>query len=359
MACFNYFLFTQFNTDISKIKYANVNNPEDLIVYIYYSNQFLVLYILLMSKLLKLCMNLTCLNLDKAWEKTSLVFSCISLLRDLILLKRNLYLFYLCIRLGIPLVDLLLDIFNEAYHIIKLSVKIHQNYENVKYLNNLLDYKQENEIESIFKRNKELTDEEKERIVKDNIQVCNICLDKIDNGKYLNCGHVFHLKCIKEWVNTNAICPICKAQIITENGFKSKFYNNQLGIANQGEDGNNNQLDEEILEKINLSDDKYNMPFIPKLNVDIEKYEFYKKIEEMLHKLKYNNEIINANNNINTHINNVECGAISFSLPQATVLNRGIQNEIKRIHLELINKNLIELYDNPYNTFKKNDNNDI
>ncbi len=26
---------------------------------------------------------------------------------------------------------------------------------------------------------------------------CNICLDKITSGKILNCGHIFHLRCIK------------------------------------------------------------------------------------------------------------------------------------------------------------------
>ncbi len=28
-------------------------------------------------------------------------------------------------------------------------------------------------------------------------KVCIICLNEIENGKMLNCGHVFHLHCIK------------------------------------------------------------------------------------------------------------------------------------------------------------------
>lgn len=42
---------------------------------------------------------------------------------------------------------------------------------------------------------------------------CNICLDDNCQRYVTLCGHIFHEKCIKEWVNINASCPVCKSVI--------------------------------------------------------------------------------------------------------------------------------------------------
>ena len=41
---------------------------------------------------------------------------------------------------------------------------------------------------------------------------CTICLDKIYfyNNYNLTCGHIFHKKCIKNWLKKNNECPICR-----------------------------------------------------------------------------------------------------------------------------------------------------
>lgn len=49
---------------------------------------------------------------------------------------------------------------------------------------------------------------------------CSICTDKYDNKdvvSVLNCGHIFHTKCIKEWGHYKAVCPVCKESIDTCN----------------------------------------------------------------------------------------------------------------------------------------------
>ena len=38
---------------------------------------------------------------------------------------------------------------------------------------------------------------------------CNICLDNAGQRFTTLCGHIFHEKCIKEWVNVNNSCPSC------------------------------------------------------------------------------------------------------------------------------------------------------
>ena len=45
---------------------------------------------------------------------------------------------------------------------------------------------------------------------------CRICLDsfqKLDKVVFLGCIHMFHEKCIKEWLKTNNYCPICKLEV--------------------------------------------------------------------------------------------------------------------------------------------------
>mmetsp|Transcript_57768 Transcript_57768/g.79322 ORF Transcript_57768/g.79322 Transcript_57768/m.79322 type:complete len:91 (+) Transcript_57768:135-407(+) len=45
---------------------------------------------------------------------------------------------------------------------------------------------------------------------------CAICLEEYDSNSQvtqLNCNHVFHTECIKEWAKTNNICPYCRTVI--------------------------------------------------------------------------------------------------------------------------------------------------
>ena len=47
---------------------------------------------------------------------------------------------------------------------------------------------------------------------------CSICTDKYEETEIvsvLNCGHVYHPKCIKEWGHYKPSCPVCKAEIPT------------------------------------------------------------------------------------------------------------------------------------------------
>ena len=45
---------------------------------------------------------------------------------------------------------------------------------------------------------------------------CAICLSDIQVGNYvikLDCQHVFHCKCLKEWLAEKATCPICREKV--------------------------------------------------------------------------------------------------------------------------------------------------
>jgi hypothetical protein len=49
-----------------------------------------------------------------------------------------------------------------------------------------------------------------------NYEECSICTDKYENKEdvsVLDCGHVYHPKCINEWAKYKPSCPVCKAEI--------------------------------------------------------------------------------------------------------------------------------------------------
>ena len=47
------------------------------------------------------------------------------------------------------------------------------------------------------------------------IDTCTICLESLDKNSdicFLDCGHPYHKKCAKEWLNIKPLCPLCQKQ---------------------------------------------------------------------------------------------------------------------------------------------------
>jgi E3 ubiquitin-protein ligase synoviolin len=305
------------------------NDIKDLFISFIFSSEFLILFIKLISKFYKLIINITSINLGKVWEYRPLIFSLISTIKYSVKLLCEINFCYVLFKLGGTNIYYLIDIIKGVWHLLKLIQKIYDNYQSSIYINNLIDYKSEVSLEKIEKSRPEISKEEKEKIKNELSVICNICLYEIDEGKYLQCGHIFHIKCIKEWIIANSNCPICKSPIINKNGIHSKFYNQQLGI-NEPEKKVN-----EILKKFNFE----NETFIPKKNTEIDKYNYYKKLQKFL--------INNSNYDLNNKINEINPGSISYSLPCEALLDRGINNELKRIEIEFLNQKLMNIYQNP------------
>ena len=47
---------------------------------------------------------------------------------------------------------------------------------------------------------------------------CPICFVEMEVGKKISCGHVFHLECLKTWVETSEVCPICRREMFRSTG---------------------------------------------------------------------------------------------------------------------------------------------
>ena len=45
---------------------------------------------------------------------------------------------------------------------------------------------------------------------------CSICLEEMNSNTKitaLNCAHIYHEKCVNEWLRKNRVCPICLFKI--------------------------------------------------------------------------------------------------------------------------------------------------
>ena len=54
-------------------------------------------------------------------------------------------------------------------------------------------------------------------------QDINFCHEEIS---VLNCGHLFHKKCLQQWLETNSTCPECKSAVTT-NDFVQNIYHSK------------------------------------------------------------------------------------------------------------------------------------
>ncbi len=323
----NYFLYEKYYVTLEQMRTTKNNDIKDLFISFIFSSEFLILFIKLIAKFYKLLINITSINVGKVWEYRPLVFSLISTVKYSVKLLCEINFCYVLFKLGGTNIYYLIDIIKGIWHLLKLIQKIYDNYISSIYINNLKDYQSDITFEKIEKSRPGFSEEEKEKLKNELSVICNICLYEIDKGKYLQCGHIFHIKCIKEWIIVNSNCPICKSPIINKNGIHSKYYNQQLGINDTEKQTN------EILKKLNIGKET----FIPKKNYEIEKYNYYRKLDKLLEKT-----CLNYKNN-----QDVNPGSISYSLPSEAILDRNIKNEIKRIEIEFLNKKLMSIYQNP------------
>lgn len=50
----------------------------------------------------------------------------------------------------------------------------------------------------------------------DNCSICTDMYEPSEDVSVLNCGHVYHPKCIKEWGKYKQACPLCNTEILID-----------------------------------------------------------------------------------------------------------------------------------------------
>ena len=52
-----------------------------------------------------------------------------------------------------------------------------------------------------------------EMVVISSSDICTICLEPCLNGVEIECGHIFHKKCIEKWTSFKKTCPNCRTSV--------------------------------------------------------------------------------------------------------------------------------------------------
>ena len=127
-----------------------------------------------------------------------------------------------------------------GFKLMMILKSFYSNYLHLKYINSLTNYDINTELAIQGEENAKMEEEEFNKIRENNINVCIICLCEVEKGKYLNCGHIFHLDCIQEWILHYKKCPTCNHPIDIYSNEKSEFYNKRLKFKANDNDTNNN-----------------------------------------------------------------------------------------------------------------------
>ena len=132
------------------------------------------------------------------WTEKGFVFNIVSFVFDTIALLLNVKLFtYILSRQQFPiyLLSEIIDTFVRLGQSIQLFIQSRQLINKLKRLPDV--------------------DAEKDQLQGiDN--TCIICLEEIKQAKKLKCGHIFHLNCLRRWLETNVQCPTCRDKIELE-----------------------------------------------------------------------------------------------------------------------------------------------
>ena len=112
----------------------------------------------------------------------------------------NIYINYFLIQ-GKSLLDM-----NTIVLVSFFSVSIHL-YEFLTFVSIFIKSRRVHPVEE----RRELT--ELKKITYDEPHCCCICLDDFLEGVNLECGHSFHQACIKQWLESKKVCPLCRIEV--------------------------------------------------------------------------------------------------------------------------------------------------
>ena len=50
------------------------------------------------------------------------------------------------------------------------------------------------------------------------MDTCSICLETVNYGIHIDCGHVYHNKCLERWIRSSVVfnsttCPLCRFEM--------------------------------------------------------------------------------------------------------------------------------------------------
>ncbi|XP_008677685.1 ERAD-associated E3 ubiquitin-protein ligase HRD1 isoform X3 [Zea mays] len=173
---------------------------QEASVAIFFSFEYMILATSTVSTFVKYIFYVSDMLMEGQWEKKAVYTFYLELISDLVHLSLYM-LFFIAIFLnyGVPL------------HLIR---ELYETFRNFRI--RIADYVRYRKITSnMNERFPDATSEELD--VSD--ATCIICREEMTTAKKLLCGHLFHVHCLRSWLERQHTCPTCRAPIIpADNG---------------------------------------------------------------------------------------------------------------------------------------------
>lgn len=168
-------------------------------VSLFFSFEYMILATTTVSTFIKYIFYVSDMLMEGQWEKKAVYTFYLELIRDLLHLTMYMCFFLVIfVNYGVPL------------HLIR---ELYETFRNFKI--RVADYIRYRKITSNM--NDRFPDATSEELNAD--ATCIICREEMTTAKKLFCGHLFHVHCLRSWLERQNTCPTCRALVVpSENG---------------------------------------------------------------------------------------------------------------------------------------------
>lgn len=198
-------------------------------VSLFFSFEYMILATTTVSIFFKYIFFVSDMLMEGQWERKPIFTFYLELVRDLLHLSMYLCFFLVIfMNYGVPL------------HLIR---ELYETFRNFKI--RIQDYIRYRKITSNM--NDRFPDATPEELIASDA-TCIICREEMTTAKKLICGHLFHVHCLRSWLERQHTCPTCRALVVpSENGTtaaggqqrsQSDAHRHGTGSSSQTEAGN-------------------------------------------------------------------------------------------------------------------------
>lgn len=192
-------------------------------VSLFFSFEYMILATTTVSTFVKYVFYVSDMLMEGQWEKKAVYTFYLELIRDLLHLSMYLCFFLVIfMNYGVPL------------HLIR---ELYETFRNFKI--RVADYIRYRKITSNM--NDRFPDATPEELTASDA-TCIICREEMTTAKKLICGHLFHVHCLRSWLERQHTCPTCRALVVPpENGASSSAaqHGSRSDVNQQGSGSSN------------------------------------------------------------------------------------------------------------------------
>ncbi|KDP21781.1 hypothetical protein JCGZ_00568 [Jatropha curcas] len=197
-------------------------------VSLFFSFEYMILATTTVSTFVKYVFYVSDMLMEGQWERKAVYTFYLELIRDLLHLSMYLCFFLVIfMNYGVPL------------HLIR---ELYETFRNFKI--RVADYLRYRKITSNMNdRFPDATPEE----LNASDATCIICREEMTTAKKLICGHLFHVHCLRSWLERQHTCPTCRALVVPpdngastaggQHGARSDTHRHGTGTASTGAQG--------------------------------------------------------------------------------------------------------------------------